>query len=175
MHSAKQNGQFRYHLEYSHCRSEFRSGLLGSIFHITRMQYDISSLLLNSGYKTLFVNPVMEHLRYIISSTGVDSSLLSLIALWSDILFKPCTELQYPNSYKNCHSFVSWNHAAHTELPDEDGPCCEVDGGFKHCIATYCLHPGPPATPFRAPVIARRNRQLDVMKPPAVNHSNQKH
>ncbi|KAJ0127775.1 Uncharacterized protein HZ326_29120 [Fusarium oxysporum f. sp. albedinis] len=93
------------------------------------MQYDISSLLLNSGYKTLFVNPVMEHLRYIISSTGVDSSLLSLIALWSDILFKPCTELQYPNSCKNCHSFVSWNHAAHTELPDEDGPCCEVDGG----------------------------------------------
>ncbi|EXL53242.1 hypothetical protein FOCG_06602 [Fusarium oxysporum f. sp. radicis-lycopersici 26381] len=145
MHSAKQNGQFRYHLEYSHCRSEFRSGLLGSIFHITRMQYDISSLLLNSGYKTF------------------------------DILFKPCTELQYPNSYKNCHSFVSWNHAAHTELPDEDGPCCEVDGGFKHCIATYCLHPDPPTTPFRAPVIARRNRQLDVMKPPAVNHSNQKH
>ncbi|EXK45231.1 hypothetical protein FOXG_19560 [Fusarium oxysporum f. sp. lycopersici 4287] len=82
------------------------------------MQYDISSLLLNSGYKTF------------------------------DILFKPCTELQYPNSYKNCHSFVSWNHAAHTELPDEDGPCCEVDGGFKHYIATYCLHPGPPATPF---------------------------
>jgi hypothetical protein len=92
-----------------------------------------------------------------------------------DTVFNPCTKLQYPNSYNNCHSFVSLNYAAHAELPDEDGPCYEVDGEFNHDIVTYCPYPGPSMTPFRAPVIARCNQQFDIVKPPAVSHPNQKY